>query len=129
KLAYASAFKGFSNEPAIMLAEKLAEIAPGDLNSVFYTSGGSESNDTAIKLSRYYWGIKGKTDKNKIIALKNAYHGVTVAAQTATGIPAFHDFARSNIEGVHHAIAHLTECENGDKNAPNYSDSIRGIIE
>lgn len=129
KLAYASAFKGFSNEPAIRLSKKLADIAPGDLNSVFYTSGGSESNDTAIKLSRYYWGIKGKPEKSKIIALKNAYHGVTVAAQTATGIPAFHDFARSNIEGVFHATAHLTNCETGDKSDPNFDQSIRGIIE
>lgn len=129
KLAYASAFKGFSNEPAIELSKKLADIAPGDLNAVFYTSGGSESNDTAIKLSRYYWGIKGKPEKIKIIALNNAYHGVTVAAQTATGIPAFHDFARSNIEHVHHAKAHLTNCENGDKNDPDYAQSIRGVIE
>lgn len=129
KLAYASAFRGFSNEPAIRLAKKLADIAPGDLNTVFYTSGGSESNDTAIKLARYYWDIKGKPEKYKIIALKNAYHGVTVAAQTATDIPAVHNFARSNIEGVYHAIAHLTECEKGDRTDPNFAHSIRGIIE
>ncbi|WP_145523960.1 aspartate aminotransferase family protein [Virgibacillus sp. SK37] len=128
-MAYSSSFKGYSNEPAIELSKKLAEIAPGDLNSVFYTSGGSESNDTAFKLSRFYWELKGKPSKRKIIALNNAYHGVTVAAQTATGIPAFHNFAGSNIGEVYHAKAHLTNCELGDKSDPNYEGSIRGIIE
>ncbi len=128
-LAYTSQFKGFSNEPAIRLAEKLASLAPGDLNSVFYTSGGSESNDTAIKLARFYWELKKQPAKRKFIALNNAYHGVTVAAQTATGIPAFHSFAGSNIDGVIRATAFLTESELGDKKAPNYEDSIRAAIE
>src|SRR5699024_9764914 len=75
-IAYSSAFKGFSNEPAIQLAEKLASFAPGDLNAVFYTSGGSESNDTALKFARFYWGLKGKPEKRNFIALKSAYHGV-----------------------------------------------------
>lgn len=129
KIAYSSAFKGFSNEPAIRLAAKLAELAPGDLNAIFFTSGGSESNDTAIKLSRFYWGLKGRPEKRNFIALSNAYHGVTLAAQTATGIPAFHEFAGSFIDGVFHALPHQLECELGDKNHPNYEQSIRGIIE
>lgn len=128
-LAYGSSFKGFSNEPSILLAEKLAELAPGDLNSVFYTSGGSESNDTAIKLARFYWELKGKSEKRKIIALSNAYHGVTIGAQTATGLAAFHKFASSNIDGVVRATAHLLNSELGDKSDPNYTDSIRGTIE
>lgn len=128
-LACTSAFKGFSNEPAILLAEKLAELAPGDLNSVFYTSGGSESNDSAMKLARYYWEIKGEPTKKKFIALTNAYHGVTIAAQTATGLAAFHNFAGSNIDGIVRATAHLVNAEKGDKNDPNYADSIRGTIE
>ena len=128
-LACTSQFKGFSNEPAIRLAEKLAELAPGDLNSVFYTSGGSESNDTAIKLARFYWELKEKPTKRKFIALTNAYHGVTVAAQTATGLPAYHNFAGSNIDGVVRATAYLLDSELGDKKAPNYGNSIRAAIE
>lgn len=128
-LACTSAFKGFSNVPAIELSKKLAELAPGDLNSVFFTSGGSESNDTAFKLARFYWGLKGKPEKRKFIALQKGYHGVTMAAQTATGIPAFHEFAGSKIDDVYHATAHLLNCELGDKNDPNYEQSIRGIIE
>lgn len=129
KMAYSSSFKGFSNEPAIRLAAKLASLSPGDLEAVFYTSGGSESNDTAFKLTRFYWGLKGKPEKKKIIAMKDAYHGVTLASQTATAIPAFHEFSGSNIEGFFHAIPHLTNCELGDKNDPKYPESIRAIIE
>ncbi|MBP2259008.1 aminotransferase family protein [Virgibacillus alimentarius] len=129
KIAYSSAFKGFSNEPAIKLAEKLASLAPGDLNAVFFTSGGSESNDTAFKLSRFYWKLKGKAEKKKIIGMQSGYHGVTQAAQSATGIPATHEFAGSSVEGFYHATPHLTNCELGDKNDPNYENSIRALIE
>lgn len=128
-LACTSQFKAFSNEPAILLAEKLASLAPGDLNSVFYTSGGSESNDTAIKLARFYWELKDQPAKRKFIALNNAYHGVTVAAQTATGLSAYHNFSGSNIEGVIRATAYLLDSEKGDKNAPDYEGSIRATIE
>lgn len=129
KIAYSSAFKGFTSEPTAKLAAKLAELAPGDLNAVFFTSGGSESNDTNLKLARFYWGIKGQPKKRNFIALDKAYHGVTVAAQTATGIPAFHEFAGFNIEGIFRAKSHLTACEQGDTSHPDYKDSIRGIIE
>ncbi|ASN06222.1 aminotransferase family protein [Virgibacillus necropolis] len=129
KIAYSSSFKGFSNEPAIKLAEKLATMAPGDLNAVFFTSGGSESNDTAFKLSRFYWEQKGKSEKRKIISTKNGYHGVTFAAQSATGIPATHEFAGSSVEGFYHATPHLINCELGDKGDPNYEQSIRSLIE
>ena len=53
KLSYSSSFSGQSNEPAILLAQKVASLAPGDLNVCFFTSGGSESNDTAFKLARF----------------------------------------------------------------------------
>ncbi len=128
-IAYSSSFKGFSNEPAIRLAAKLASLTPGDLNSVFFTSGGSESNDSALKLTRFYWGLKGKPEKRKFISLGKGYHGVTLASQTATAIPAFHEFAGSFIEDIHHALPHELECELGDKDHPNYTESIRGIIE
>jgi putrescine---pyruvate transaminase len=129
KLAFSSSFAGFSNEPAVKLAEKLAQMAPGDLNTVFYTSGGSESNDTAFKLSRFYWTLKGQDRKRKIISLKQAYHGVTIAAQTATAIPLFHDFSSSGISGVFHAEPHLTNCELGDRDDPRFEGCIRDIVE
>lgn len=95
KLAFTNSFSSMSNEPAIRLATKLAEMTPGDLNSVFFTSGGSESNDTAYKLARYYWKIKGSPNKTKIIARKKGYHGVNIGATSATGITPFHEMTSS----------------------------------
>ncbi|SDQ20342.1 aminotransferase family protein [Virgibacillus salinus] len=89
KLAFSSAFSTFSHEPAIKLAEKIATISPTGLNAVFFTSGGSESNDSAIKLVRHYWKIQGKPGRRKIIALKRGYHGVAAASTSVTGIPEF----------------------------------------
>ncbi|GEK59929.1 aspartate aminotransferase family protein [Marinococcus halophilus] len=127
--AYGSQFYGFSNEPAIKLAEKLGEWAPGDLNNVFYTSGGSESNDTAFKLARFYWQKKGFTNKKIIISLTRGYHGVTVGAQRATGIEAFRDFSGSGDPNIYNAKAHLTNAEKGDTSDQNYASSVRSMIE
>lgn len=93
KLAYSSCFATFSNVPAIRLAAKLAEIAPSDLTSTFFTSGGSEANDTAYKLARHYWILKGKPKRKKIISRTKSYHGVSMGATSATGLKPFRDFA------------------------------------
>lgn len=93
KLAFSSAFSTFSHEPAIRLAEKIAQISPGHLNAVFLTSGGSESNDTAFKLARHFWKLLGKPERKKIISRKRAYHGVAAAATSATGIQEFWNMA------------------------------------
>lgn len=89
ELAFASGFAGSSNLPAIELADLLAEMAPGDLKATFFTTGGSESNDTAFKIARFYWKMNGKPDKIKIIARHKSYHGLTGAATSATGIRQF----------------------------------------
>lgn len=95
QLAFSSCFATFSNEPAIRLAAKIAEIAPGDLNATFFTSGGSEANDTAYKFARHYWILKGKPEKKKIISRKKSYHGVAMGATSATGLKPFRDFTNS----------------------------------
>ncbi|WP_445491409.1 aminotransferase family protein [Niallia sp. 03133] len=95
KLSFSSTFSTFSHEPAILLAEKLANMAPGSLNTVFFTSGGSEANDSAFKLARYYWILQGKPERKKIISRKKAYHGVATGATSATGIPEFHQVTNS----------------------------------
>ncbi|ASK62693.1 aspartate aminotransferase family protein [Virgibacillus phasianinus] len=89
KLAFSSAFSTFSHEPAIKLAKKIATITPTGLNAVFFTSGGSESNDSAVKLVRHYWKIQGQPNRRKIISLKRGYHGVAAASTSVTGIPEF----------------------------------------
>jgi adenosylmethionine-8-amino-7-oxononanoate aminotransferase len=86
RLAYTSNFVGMTNPPSSELAKRLAGLAHPTLNTTFFTSGGSESNDSAFKTARYYWWRLGRRDKMKVIARKYAYHGITVAATAATGI-------------------------------------------
>ncbi|MGG4220579.1 aspartate aminotransferase family protein [Paenibacillus jamilae] len=128
-LPFASTFVDHSHEPVIRLVEKLASITPGDLNVSFFTSGGSESADSAIKIVRNYWKLKGKEQKTKIIGLRRAYHGLTVGATSLTDAFPARDFSTSNAPGFLHAEPHLTECELGDKSQLGYESSIRGIIE
>ncbi|WP_096200780.1 aminotransferase family protein [Bacillus sp. FJAT-45350] len=129
KLSYASSFFNNSHDVVIRLSEKLASIAPGDLNVSFFTSGGSESNESAIKIARHYWKLKGQPSKTKVIAFELGYHGVTMGATSATGIPEFGNMTTSNAPGFLHAVPHKTNCELGDKSDPDYGRSIRGIIE
>ncbi len=91
KLAFVNSYVGSSNEPAITLAARLARLAPGDhLNTVFFTTGGAESSDTAFKTVRRYWALKGQPEKSTIISRTNGYHGTTIGATAATGLAAFH---------------------------------------
>lgn len=127
--AYGSQFYSNSNEPAIRLAEKIVEYAPGNLNGVFYTSGGSEANETAFKFARYYWQLKGYESKNLIISLKRGYHGVTISTQRATGMKEYQEFSGSGDPNILNATGHLLNAERGDRNDPNYEQSIRHIID
>ncbi|HEY2436011.1 MAG TPA: aspartate aminotransferase family protein [Solirubrobacteraceae bacterium] len=76
----------YAHPPAIELATRIASLAPGDLNRVFFTSGGSEAVESALKLSRQYFKLTGKPNKTKIIAREIAYHGTSLGALAATGI-------------------------------------------
>jgi putrescine aminotransferase len=89
-LAYASNYTGFSNIPAIQLANELMKVVYPNLRAVYFTSGGAESNDSAFKTVRFYWKTQNKPDKVKIISRQWGYHGVTIGAMSATGIPAYH---------------------------------------
>jgi adenosylmethionine-8-amino-7-oxononanoate aminotransferase len=76
----------YAHPPAIQLAARIASLAPADLNRVFFTSGGSEAVESALKLSRQYFGLRGKPRKHKVIAREIAYHGTSLGALSATGI-------------------------------------------
>ena len=89
ELAYYSGYSGSSNVPAIQLASKLISLASSNLQAVFFTSGGAESNESAFKTARFYWKAQGKPDKVKIIARTLSYHGVTLQAMSATGMAAY----------------------------------------
>ncbi len=89
KLAFANSYTGFSNVPAIQLAAKVADLVYEDLTGVFFTNSGSESNEGAFKAARFYWNLRGKPMKTRIIARERAYHGGTLATTAMTGLPAF----------------------------------------
>jgi adenosylmethionine-8-amino-7-oxononanoate aminotransferase len=85
KLAYANPFTDMSNQPAALLAAKLAELAPGDLNHVFFTCGGSTANDSAFRLIQMYQSARGKKQKKHILCRLDAYHGTTYLAASLSG--------------------------------------------
>ena len=76
----------YAHPKAIELAEKLASLAPGDLNRVFFTTGGAEANESAWKLARQYHKMRGDTDRYKVISRDIAYHGTTLGALTITSL-------------------------------------------
>lgn len=79
----------YAHPPAVRLAAKLADLAPGDLNRVFFTTGGSEAVESAWKLARQYFRAVGQPERYKVIARNTAYHGTTLGALALTGVPAF----------------------------------------
>ncbi len=90
RLAFASSYAGASNVPSIRLAEKLVSLAYPNTSGVYFTTAGAESNESAFKTARYYWKAHGRPEKVKIISRIHAYHGVTMAAMSATGMAAYH---------------------------------------
>lgn len=90
RLPFTHLFSGRSHDPAIELAETLKELMPIPTSKVFFTSSGSEANDTQVKLTWYMNNALGRPRKKKIIARQRGYHGVTVASASMTGLPANH---------------------------------------
>ena len=84
-LDYSPAFQ-FGHPLAFQLAEKITELTPGDLNHVFFTNSGSECCDTALKMVRAYWRLKGQATKTKIIGRARGYHGVNIAGTSLGGV-------------------------------------------
>ncbi len=102
ELAYFSLYAGSSNIPAITLADRLIGLAYKNMQAVFFTCGGAESNESAFKTARFYWKAKGKPDKVKIIARREAYHGVTGQAMSATGIAPYWKMFEPRVPGFLH---------------------------
>jgi adenosylmethionine-8-amino-7-oxononanoate aminotransferase len=99
RLAFAPSFFGFSNLPSIGLAKKLIDMTPPHLTRVFYTSGGSETNESAFKIARYYFKLNGQPGRFKIVSRHQAYHGVSMGALSATGIQRHRDMAEPLVPG------------------------------
>ena len=94
-LSYSHLFAGRSHDGAAALAEKIKELLPVPMAQIFYASSGSEANDSQIKIAWYAANAKGETKRKKILTRQHAYHGVTIIASGATGVPRCHvDFDR-----------------------------------
>jgi putrescine aminotransferase len=104
ELPFYNTFFKTTHPPVVALARKLAEIAPANLNQVFFGSSGSESNDTAIRLIRHYWALKGEPKRRIIISRKNAYHGSTIAAGSMGGMSHVHQHSYPVYEGFRHVM-------------------------
>ncbi|MGK9286290.1 aspartate aminotransferase family protein [Sinorhizobium meliloti] len=90
ELPYATAYFGLGAEPGIRLAAALAERAPGDLNHVYFTLGGSDAIDSTVRFIRYYYHAKGTPQKDQFISLEQGYHGSSTVGAGLTALPAFH---------------------------------------
>src|SRR3954451_16002417 len=105
KIPYASPYVGATNEPAIRLAEKIVKHAYASSSAVYYTTGGAESNESAFKTARFFWKVQDKPEKTKFISRTHAYHGVTMAAMSATGMAAYQKMFGPLMPGFAHAAA------------------------
>ncbi|MFC7050349.1 aminotransferase [Emcibacter nanhaiensis] len=101
-MGFAHMFSGKSHEAGIRLAEKLEQMLPMDDSRIFFGVSGSDANDTQVKLMRYYFNAIGRPDKKKIISRHLAYHGVTLASGSLTGIPVNHALFDLPLDGFLH---------------------------
>jgi len=102
QLAFTSSYTGHTNIPAVQLAERLSERSYKSIKHFFFSAGGGESNDSAIKTARFFWISQGKPDKLKIISREHAYHGVTMGAMSATGIASYWPMFGGKLPGFIH---------------------------
>ena len=102
RIPYFSTFGHHTTPPAAALAAKLAELAPGNLNHVFYGCGGSVANDSAVRIAHFYFNQLGKTTKKKIISRIDGYHGSTYMAMSITGVEFDHIGFDVDNQLVHH---------------------------
>jgi putrescine aminotransferase len=115
QLPYYNTFFQTTHVPVIALSARLAELAPGDLNHVFYAGSGSEANDTNIRLVRHYWAAKGKPSKKVIISRHNAYHGSTMGGASLGGMKPMHEQGGLPIPDITHIDQPHWYEEGGDK--------------
>ncbi len=101
-LPFYNSFFNTTTPPSVELASLLAQVAPEGFNHVFYSSSGSESNDTNLRMVRRYWDIKGQKQRKTIISRKNAYHGSTVAGASLGGMTGMHEQGDLPIPGIVH---------------------------
>jgi putrescine aminotransferase len=124
RLEFYPSFWDLSNEPAIRLAARIAGLAPEGLDTVFYTNGGSEGVETAIKLVRLAWHASGSPERTTILSRKSAYHGVASASLAATGIAPL----KEGFDPLPPGFVHLT-APSSYALGPNATELLAGELE
>ena len=102
EMAYSTPFGDITSEPAARLAEMLADLAPGDLNRVHFTTGGSTAVESAIRTAHYYFSAQGRPEKFHVLSRVNAYHGGTYLTQSLSGKSADHTHFHYESDFIHH---------------------------
>ncbi len=132
KLAYFPLWS-YAHPASIELADRLADYAPGDLNRVFFTTGGSEAVETAWKLARQYFQAIGQPSRYKVISRNIAYHGTTLGALSITGIPSARKPFEPLVPGARKAMNtnryRCIDCSHLDTCTLRCADSIEQVIE
>jgi len=130
RLSFSHLFGGKSHDPAIELAEKIKELVPAPASKVFFTCSGSEANDTQIKLLWYYNNARGLPRKKKIVSRQRAYHGVTLATASLTGLPANHaDFDLPLDFTLHAAAPHHYRGAGAGESEADFATRLAGELE
>ncbi|VUF14810.1 aminotransferase [Methylobacterium dankookense] len=130
RLPFGHLFSGRSHDPAIELAEVLKGLMPVPTSKVFFTSSGSEANDTQVKLTWYYNNALGRPRKKKIIGRQRGYHGVPVATASLTGLPANHADWDLPLPGfLHTACPHHYRFAQSGESERAFSERLAGELE
>ena len=133
-LSYSPLFAGSTNEPSVLLAEKLKAMMPFAAGRVFFGLSGSDANDTQVKLMWYYHNLVGQPQRKKIISRRSGYHGVTVASGSLTGLAPFHarfDLPIANIlhTDAPHYYREAREGETEDDFTTRLANNLDDLIE
>jgi adenosylmethionine-8-amino-7-oxononanoate aminotransferase len=125
ELAYANPFVDMTTGPAGLLAEKLASLTPGDLNRVFFSTGGSTAIDTAYRLIQFYQYVRGTPEKRHVLSRVDAYHGTTYASVSIGGKPGDRVPGFEYIEGtIHHLSSPNRYANAGDRTDQEFADDL-----
>ena len=130
ELPYYHNFNHKAAKPVIELADKLKQMAPVPMSKVFFANSGSEANDTAIKMIWYYNNARGRPKKKKIISRQRAYHGVTIATASLTGLPNNHrDFDLPIERMLHTDSPHFYRDANQGETEEEFADRLAANLE
>jgi putrescine aminotransferase len=129
ELPYYNNFFQTTNPYVAELSDKLSTLTPDGLDRFFFANSGSEANDSAVKMIRYFWNLQGKPKKKTIIARNQAYHGVTMIAASLSGIPSMHPQADLPLPGFSHIEYPYWYGEGGNSDPAEFGTKVAQALE